>query len=517
MPQGVDPRLERARRARRWRSVAVALALPALALAQQPNPEEGVSSAAPAANAPLVGAPAASMPGATLPGMALPFAQPFGGAALGLALPPAEYTRYGASVGVGETDDVNLDSSHPKSQTLAATNLFFDLIRTGSRLQLSALGNFSDIDYLQNAYSNQVLGRFDGFGNLTLWSHHLTWLVKDDYGDQQINPLQSMTPTNLQRINAFATGPDLRLQPTLSSFLDLQALYSRITYQTSPFSGETGTGTATLGRNLSALSSISLVATIQQLRFDNTIVNQNYQRHEYYGQYVVSGARSSINLQAGLAQANDTGRWKSTPLVRVSLTRDASPFSTVTLAGGREYSDAAGGFSSLGGGAAGGITISPAAQTTGNAVHTYVRAGWGFHRLRTTLGLTGGWERNQYDTQSIFDVSRANLELNLGRRLTPRLSANITADVIREQYTNQGYSDDFGTGGAGLTYRPGAWVVLYGRYDHQFRRPAGGAARTFGYDENRVFIMIGYYPHSSGSAAPGGAMGGAGAMPSAVP
>jgi hypothetical protein len=463
-----------------------------------------------AVSAPATAPPAAVLPGTAPPGSILPVPGLMGAGATGLAPMPTEYTRYGVSAGVGETDNVNLSATQPKAQTLSSANLFFDLIRTGSRLELNAAGNFSDIDYLQNAYSNQVLGRFDGLANLALWKHHLKWLVRDDYGDSQIDVLQATTPTNLQRMNVFSTGPDLTLQPTLSSFIELQGLYSRNSWQSSPFSGNTETGTFTLGRQLSSSSSVSFVGQVEQQRFDNTSVNRNYQVREYYGRYKVKGARTSIDLQGGMDQANDTGSWRSSPLVRLSITRNVSPFSTISLSGGRDYSNAMGSFASIGSGVGSGIPVGAATQTTSNALHTYGNLTWGFQRLRTTLDLLAGYERDSYDVQSNFDVSMADVGLSLGRQLTPNLSANIMATVDRSRYASQGFTQTYGTAGAGLTYRPGPWVVIYGRYDHQFER-ASGAAQGLTYGENRIFIMIGYYPHSSGTGAPGG-MGSGGLM-----
>lgn len=493
-----------------WLLSALALAMPVPGLAQEMGSAAPTSSG-PGMTSPAGALPAAQLPGAALPGGALPIPGLTGAGATGLTPLPAEYTRYGASVGVGATDNVNLSAAHRRSQTLAAANLFFDLIRSGSRLELSALGNFSDINYLEHAYSNQVLGRFDGLANLKLWKHHLTWLVRDDYGDQEINPLQSLTPANLQRVNVFSTGPTLMLQPTLSSFVELQALYSRNTYQNSPFDGQAETGSFTVGHRFSPSSSLSLVGEVEQERFDNRIVNTNYQVREYYADYDVKGARTAIDLQGGVNQADDTGSWKSSPLLRLSITRNISPFSTVALSGGREYSNAMGDFASLGSGATGAIPVGPVTQTTANALRTYGNASWNFQRLRTTFDLFGGWDRDAYDRQAQFDVTRADVGLTLGRQLTPKLSANITGTADRSRYLNQGFSDTYGTVGGGLVYRPGAWVVIYGQYDHEFGRSSGAAAQGLGYDENRVFVMIGYYPHSSGTGAPGaGAMGGMG-------
>lgn len=519
---GRSSRSSGARAIERTVLLALALAAPALCLGQEAPSTGAAPSATPSASTPATGAPAAAAPAAELPGTGLPGAfLPIpgltGAGATGLSPMPAEYTNYGAAVGVGGTDDVNLSSTNPKAQALTAANLFFDLIRTGSRLELTALGNFSDIDYLEHAYGNQVLGRFDGLGNLTLWTNHLTWLVRDDYGDQQINPLESMTPTNLQRVNVFYTGPDLKLEPTLSSFVELQALYSRNTYQDTPFDGQSELGSLRVGHQLSAASSLSLVGQVQQESFENRIVNTDYQLRQYYGDYNLKGARTAIDLQGGVAQANDTGSWKSSPLARLSVVRDVSPFSTVSLGGGRDYTDPMGSFASLAESVTGDIPIGPATQTTGAALHTYGNASWGFHRLRTTIDLFGGWARAAYDQQPKYDFGNADIGLSLGRDLTPRLSANMTATVDRSRYANQGFTNDFGTAGGGLVYRPGEWVVLYGRYDHQFSSPSGEPTRGLGYGENRVFVMIGYYPHSTGTAAPAAGMGGGGFLPGPMP
>lgn len=517
-----SPLIGTRRGARRCHWLAFALAAPALCLGQESNPPG--ASVAGTAPAPVTatGSPAGELPGAQLPG-APSFANLINAADLFPQL--ASYTRYGAGVGVGATDNVNLSAKDPKSQALAMTNLFLDLIRRGSRLEVIAAGDFSDINYLEHAYSNQVLGRFDGLADATLWQHHLTWLVKEDYGDQQINPLEAMTPANLERVNIFSTGPDLTLTPTRLSFVDLRALYSRTTYQSSPFDGQAGTVSAALGHHLSPVSDISINADVQQLKFDNKQFNHNYQRRAYYGHYTLHGARTAIDLQAGANQVNDLGPSKTAPLLRFSLSRDVSAYSVVTLAAGREYSDAMGGFADSGSDAAGGIPIAPAAGSTANSQHTYGNANWEFHRLRTTIGLSGGWSRSTYDngtTYSVtpengpftlknYSVTQENVALNLARQLTPTLSANLLGTLHREDYFEQGFADKSGTVGAGFVYRPGRWLVIYGRYTHQLRRPSGEVARGLGFDQNRVYIMVGYYPHSSGTAIPG--MSGATGIP----
>jgi hypothetical protein len=485
--------------------LVLALAAPMLCFGQDAG-SAGAStpdSNTPAATAPTAGAPAVGAPAAIVPGGFLPDTMSGlnGADTTGLTPLPAEFTNYGLSAGLGETDNVNLSPTHPKTQTLSSVNAFFDFIRSGSHLDLNAVGNFGDTDYLEGAYSNQVLGRFDGLADLTAWDHHFKWLVRDDYGDQQIDVLQSLTPVNLQRVNVFSTGPDLTLQPTTTSFVELEGIYSRNSWQDSPFSGNTVSGTATVGHQISPTSTISLVGQIEEERFDNTTVNADYQVREFYGHYALDITRTRLDLQAGVAQANDRGPWSTTPLVRVSASRSVSPFSTLSVAGGRDYTNAMGSFASLAGGTTGGIPVGAATQTTGNALHTYGDVTGEYRRQRTSISLTAEWQRNNYDVQSKFNYVSSDLALSLRRQITPRLSADVMATVDRSQYGNQGFTNDYGTVGTGLIYRPGTWFVIYGRYDHQFRT-SSGLAHDLGYDENRIFVMFGYYPHSSGTGLP---------------
>lgn len=447
----------------------------------------------------------AEVPGAGGPALAAPVTSVVPGDVAGIVLPPANETQLGIAAGVGETDNVKLTSAHRESQTLAAANLDFALSRGGHLLDLSALGNFSYIDYVQHAYGRQFLGRLDGLAILKLWGYHFHWIVRDDYGESQLDPFAAVTPVNLQRVNVVTTGPDLTLRPTDASFVELEGLYQRITYQTSPFDGDSLSGSLAVGREVSPLAKISLVAQVQKLHFDNTTVNTNFDRRELYGNYSIVGARTAFDAQLGATQANDTGHWKTSPLVHLSLSRKISPFTTVTLDGGREYTDAGGAFSDLTAGAAGGIAIGAVAQTTANYARNYGSLGWAFSRLRTTLALTGRWERDTYDKTSavLYNATRTDVEFSLGRNLTRHLAGDVTASWASTQYAHQGLTDRYGTMGAGLTWRPGRWLEAYARYDHAFRRPGGAqaAASGGGYDENRIFVMLGYRPHTAADEA----------------
>src|SRR5271170_2246519 len=76
--------------------------------------------------------------------------------------PRAPPLTYGVDAGVGESDNVTLVSTDKVSQTMAIADADFTVKEQSRLLDVNAAGNFSYLDYLQNAYSSQLLGRFDG-------------------------------------------------------------------------------------------------------------------------------------------------------------------------------------------------------------------------------------------------------------------------------------------------------------------------------------------------------------------
>ena len=68
-------------------------------------------------------------------------------------------------------------------------------LKQQSRLfDVDAKGNFSYLDYLQNAYGAQLIGRFDGTGGVALIPERLTWVLQENFGQAQIDPFIAVTP-----------------------------------------------------------------------------------------------------------------------------------------------------------------------------------------------------------------------------------------------------------------------------------------------------------------------------------
>src|SRR5271154_3610225 len=143
----------------------------------------------------------------------------------------AQVLTNGVNAGV-QADNATLVSTDKVSQTMAIADADFTVKEQSRLLDVNAAGNFSYLDYLQNAYSCQLLGRFDGVGKLAIVPGKLTWVVHDDWGQAALDPYMSVTPNNIENINDFSTGPDLSMRISAINFINLSARYARTQFET---------------------------------------------------------------------------------------------------------------------------------------------------------------------------------------------------------------------------------------------------------------------------------------------
>jgi hypothetical protein len=414
----------------------------------------------------------------------------------------AESLTYGADVGIGESDNVTLVHADKVSQTIAITDLDFDFKDQTRRFDVDAKGNFSYLDYLQNAYSNQLIGRFDGRADVSLIPDRVIWVLTESFGQSQIDPFTAAIPTNLQNVNYVATGPDanFRLGPTV--FLDLSARYAKTTYQTDPFDSSAVNASAALGRALSAQSSISINGSFERMLFDNTDVNTDFNRSSVYAHYEIQGARTNLMANLGATKVDQGSESFTGPNAKLQLLRKLSSVSTLTFTVGRDITDGSTAFANLQSGAIGGIVTGPALVSQNNYTVTYGSVDWEYARNRTTIGVSGTWEKDAYDGQPLQDVTRGSAEFRVERKLSGALTAQLLGRLYRTKYTNTDFAETDGLVGAALMFRAGRGLEIKLRYDHSSRSVSGVGVVpgvSNGYDENRAFLTIGYRPRTGQS------------------
>jgi len=186
----------------------------------------------------------------------------------GVASKPVALT-YGVDAGVAESDNVTLVSTGKVSQTMAVADADFDFKQQSRRLDVDAKGNFTYLDYLQGAYSSQLIGRFDGLAHLALIPERLVWVLQDDFGQAALDAFTPVTPNNLENVNYVSTGPDVALRLGASSYVNASVRYARAQYATSPFQQQSAAGQLRLGT-----AAIGALQRIVECRYRARVVRE---------------------------------------------------------------------------------------------------------------------------------------------------------------------------------------------------------------------------------------------------
>jgi hypothetical protein len=418
----------------------------------------------------------------------------------------ADGFNYGVDAGVGESDNVTLVETNKVSQTMAIADLDFSLKEKSSRLDEDVTGDFTYLDFLQHAYGSEVLGQFNGLVRYSLIPQSLTWTVQDNWAQAQQDPFGALVPSNQQNINYLSTGPDWYARLGSTSFLDITARYAHADYQVTPIDNNRAFGSVQLGHEISALSSVSLNGTAERVLYENTLLNEDFDLDSVYVRYELHGARTDFSANLGIDKVTEAGTSNSGLDALLKLTRRISSAAKITVEAGRNLTDPSAGFNALqNSNVVNAVVVNnvvsnvPAPVTSSIYTASYVAGAWNYERNRTTLGLSARWEKDAYVDQPEFDGSRNRFDASIERRMTHALSARLYASIYQTRYdhdqfvaTDPGFTDQDGLYGFAVVLREGRGLEIRLRYDHLSRNISAGAGT--GYEENRVFLTIGYRP-----------------------
>jgi hypothetical protein len=408
---------------------------------------------------------------------------------LGTAPRAAAEAIYGVLAGVGETDNVRLEPTDRRADTIATVGLDLTWHEQRKSLDGDISADLEYLDYLRHTYNREVAGNFLGDLHLQLVPNLLRWTVNDNFGQGVIDPAAAVTPTNRENINYLDTGPDLTLPLGSGNELMIGARYSNVYYQKSPLGSNRYSGSVGVRHELSRLSGISINVSDAAIRYDNSELNPDFNQQQAYARFDARGARTRLSIDVGydrlkLQHGSDSG-----PLVRLEATRQISVSSSLTLTLGHDFSEAADSFrllQALGGAS---LATQPAQSTANPFKQDYGTLGWEFKRSRTAFGLNGSYFRLSYIGNATLDERRAGGSAYLTRSVTPTVELGVSADYTHDRFTEQ--NSEFSQWGATaqLTWRAGSMLSLITELTHSRRASTVGSADFI---DNRAWVKLRY-------------------------
>jgi hypothetical protein len=244
-------------------------------------------------------------------------------------------------------------------------------------------------------------------------------------------------------------------------------------------------------RVISDRSSLSLTASLQQVEYDEQLLNADFDKTEGYLRYEAEGARTNLKIDAGYSQLDRDAAsgTENGALLRADISRRVSESSTLSLSGAHEFSTAAGAFTNDQGVTTVGLGSAPGRQSADPFTLDRLTLGWGFNRGRTALNLTSSWAQRSYDQNPVLDQTLTTLLARVRRDMSPTISLELSASYTSVTYEPPASDYDDLTAGATFSWRLSRNLTLDVKYDFADRN--SDAALTE-YTENRLWLTIGF-------------------------
>lgn len=402
---------------------------------------------------------------------------------------------YEIAFSAGATHSDNVRRRPPGEEvddTMLEAGISADVEKSG-RLSLALEADARFLSYTDDSFGDELVGGFDGSLAYEFVPDRFSWTVQDNFGQLLIDPQDIDTATNRQDFNYLTTGPDFTLPLGSRTQLQLSGRWSDVTYGETDIDNEKLRGSLALVRTLGAASSLSFNGATQRVEFDSGAQTTGYDLHSAFMSYQSQGARTTLLLQAGYMEHHDEGVTSDGPLFNLSLTREMSERTTLSIDVGTEFGDAADAFRRDRG--VSDITLGTEDTITSADVfqQEYATLSWAFAGARTEAAVSASWRDESHEIETALDRERTGASLSFTRRLSPRLSAVLSGWYEHERFATGDIRFEEWNLALGLDWRLGArYLASLGveRFDGDGDTSSGAGQRD--YDEMRYSLRFSY-------------------------
>ncbi|HEV7609494.1 MAG TPA: outer membrane beta-barrel protein [Steroidobacteraceae bacterium] len=394
-------------------------------------------------------------------------------------------------VGMSSSDNIRRASEDEESGSIASAGVDLGYEHHSRRVAANVDLDATYEDYSDDAFEDGMVGGVDATLQLDLVPERFTWFTQENFGQMTSDPFAPNTPANREDVNYFTTGPDFTLQFGGATSLRLGGRYSDLQYEISPIDGSQVEGTIALQRQLSSASAVSVNVEDRSYKFDDQLVNNDYDRRQTYLRYQLSGSRTNITADLGYTQIDVDGETSSGSLARLAVTRRMSSAATITLSFASQFSTAGDlfreGQDSIG-------VSSQSASLVGTSdpfTSRELGLSYKFERNRTAFDVGVQFDRERYETQSVFDRDLTVWRANFRRQLSAVLDFSVFALLEQQEFQSVDFDDDELRAGAILNWQIGRRLSARFQLD-RFDRDSNDVLGE--YTENRASIYLIWAP-----------------------
>jgi hypothetical protein len=406
----------------------------------------------------------------------------------------AEAATLELEFGAEHTDNVSRTPTDEQSETVALAGLGFGLDLDRPRLDANVGANFEYRRYMDDSYDDEVVGGLSAIVSYAFIPDRFVWSLEDNFGQISVTRLEAETPANRQNFNYLTTGPDITIPMGSRTAAQLAARWSDTYYEISEEDSQTREGSFAIIRTLSEQTSVSLNGSVSEVNFEREPTGRRGQYadsdiKEGFIRLDATGVRTTLVTDVGYAETSQEDAASDGFLLRLQVSRELSSRSTLTFAAGSEFADTGTSFRLD-------QTFTGVETETQNEIAsadiyrtTYAFLGLTTGQDRTSFTISVNGNKERHEQQRILDRNVLGAALLFERRLSPRMSIDLTGTYSEDEFVNADLTFDEWSAGIGASWQLFRSWSLRVSADH-LSGSGDGISRD--YDENRAALSLSY-------------------------
>lgn len=400
---------------------------------------------------------------------------------------------YEFRIGGSYSDNIRRADTEEEDQSIALGGLKLNFSGESRRFR----GNFSTdmeySDYLDDAYDQEEFSSVSAGAVFKIAPDVFDWVFEEKFGKIRSDPFVVDTPDNRENLNTFATGPNLTFQFGDRTSIDLQGRYRDTRFEVSDSDNTTTTGTLSMIRGLSPNRTLSLNISADQVEYENTTIGGDIERRRAYLGFSSRNSRGSLQINVGVNELDYSGNETSGTLASLSLTRDLSEKSTLSLDYNQSFSDAGDSFFRF-------DTIDLTQQDGQNVVPTSdsfenqrILLTYSYKRNRTTFSVSGFVSDAEYQQQITLNNRRTGGRANWSSQFASGWNMGAGFTLLNWEFDQSNRIDDYLNVRLNIGRRLNRmlWLTFEYLYTDRSSNVAG-----LDYSENRYSLYLKVRPKS---------------------
>jgi len=235
------------------------------------------------------------------------------------------------------------DDREGQSDLIHTVSTGFSYLQNTNTINARVVGNVAYDHYSQNTFENRTNYSLDAYGEAFIVQQTLSWVAADGYHMLQVDPLSPDIPTNREKSNAWATGPNAYLRFGTVDTVTLEGRYGRSWVENLDLDNDRYAFAARWAHRMSARSTLSLNYEYLDVDYENDDLNTDSLKYNYFLRTSIRDTRNELTVDLGRTRIEREGvEPYSDWLIRLTTSMQPTTASTAGFRYRQEYSDTGG-------------------------------------------------------------------------------------------------------------------------------------------------------------------------------